>query len=187
MQSIYKTSIFKDMKKKLLLIACVLLPLLASAQTVQSGITPFIFHQAWEKVVGDNTAAAETMLKKVGYSKVGYYTPEIGFNIVYAKGCTVTVSRSGKVKSAKATANNAYASYVQIGAGTGLCYDMSVTFLSQKGAQAFISLLKKSGYRFARRDLYDWGIIENVWERPSDHWRVMQKGNTFYIDEGPCA
>ena len=175
------------MKKNLLLIACVLLPLLASAQTVQSGMTPFIFHQAWEKVEGSNVKVAESILKKAGYSKVGEYHPAIGFNIIYAKGCTVTVSRSGEVKSAKATAANGYASYVQIGAGVGMCYDMSVTFLSNKGTQAFISLLKKSGYRFARKDLYDWDIIENVWERPTDHWRVMQKGNTFYINEGPCA
>ena len=177
------------MKKIFLLIACVLLHLLARAQTVQSGITPFIFHQAWEKVEGSDIEAAEAMLKKAGYSKVGHYhyNLKIGFNIVYAKGCNVTVSRSGEVKSAKATVTNGYASYVEIGAGLGLCYDMSVTFLNKKGTQAFVSLLKKSGYRFSRRDLYDWGIIENVWERPTDYWRVMQKGNTFYIDEGPCA
>ena len=175
------------MKKRLLLITCVLLPLLASSQTVQSGMTPFIFHQAWEKVEDSDIDEAEAILKKAGYSKVGEYNLEIGFNIIYAKGCTVTVSRSGDVKAAKATETNDYASYVQIGAGVGLCYDMSVTFLSKKGAQAFVSLLKKSGYRFSRRDLYDWGIVENVWELPTNNWRIMQKGNTFYINEGPCA
>ena len=175
------------MKKFFLLITFVLLHLMATAQTVQSGMTPFIFHQAWEKVEGSNIKGAEEMLKKAGYTKVGKYNLEIGYNIIYAKGCTVTVSRSGEVKSAKATVNNGYASYVLIGSGMGMCYDMSVTFLAQKGTQAFVSLLKKSGYRFARKDLYDWGIIENVWERSSDHWRIMQKGNTFYINEGPCA
>ena len=175
------------MKKNLLLIACMLLPLLASAQTLQLGMTPFIFHQAWEKVESSNSDEAETMLRKAGYSKVGQYNREIGYNIVYAKGCTVTVSGSGDVKSAKATVNNGYASYVEIGSSVGMCYDMSITFLSKKGTQAFVSLLKKSGYRLSRKDMYDWGIIENVWERRSDHWFLMQKGNTFYINEGPCA
>ena len=39
----------------------------------------------------------------------------------------------------------------------------------------------------SRKDLYDWGKIENVWERASDRWFILQDGNTFYIDEGPCA
>ena len=175
------------MKKNILLIACMLLPLLASAQAEQLGMTPYLFHQAWENVIDSSTEEAEAILEKAGYTKVGHYNLEIGFNIVYAKGCTVTVSRSGNVKSAKATTTDGYASYVQIGAGVGMCYDMSVTFLNKKGTQAFISLLKKSKYRFARKDLFDWGVIENVWERSSDHWFVMQKGNTFYINEGPCA
>lgn len=175
------------MKKNLILITCALLYLLASAQTAQLGVTPFVFHKMWEKVEANDINGAERMLKNAGYKMVGSYHQEIGFKNIYAKGCAVTVSRSGDVKSAKATVKNGYANYVQIGAGVGMCYDMSITFLTKKGAQAFVSLLKKSDYRFARKDLYDWGILENVWERPSDNWFIMQEGNTFYINEGPCA
>ena len=76
---------------------------------------------------------------------------------------------------------------MQIGAGTGFCYDMSITFLNEKGVQAFVEMLKSSGYKMSRKDLYDWGKIENVWERASDRWFILQDGNTFYINEGPCA
>lgn len=173
--------------KRLLMIAFVLLPFMANAQTSKLGMTPYVFHQAWEKVVGNTMKDAETMLKKLGYRKVGDYQREIGFNIIYAKGCNVTVSRDGVVKSAKATTSNGYANYVEIGAGIGMCYDMSITFLSKTGVNAFVELLKKSGYRFSRKDMYDMDKIDNVWERTSDGWFLMQEKNTFYIDEGPCA
>ncbi len=175
------------MRKTLLLITCLLVCMLASAQAVKTGMTPYIFHHAWEKVQSGNVKGGEALLKRAGYSKVGEYHPEIGFNIIYAKGCTVSVSDSGQVKSAKAKDKSGYASYMQIGAGTGFCYDMSITFLNEKGVQAFVEMLKSSGYKMSRKDLYDWGKIENVWERASDRWFILQDGNTFYIDEGPCA
>lgn len=167
------------MKKNFLLIACLLLPLLASAKTEKTGITPFMLCQIWDNHGGN-------LLENAGYSMVADKHYEIGFDIYYAKGCTVSELPSGRL-SFKATVTNGYASYVNFGATVGLCYYLSVTFLSKKGAKAFVSLLKKSGFRFARKDLYDSGIIENVWELPKSHWRVMQNGNTFYINDGPCA
>ena len=173
--------------KRFLIIALVLFPFLANAQTLNSGMTPYVFQKIWDNVTGNNIDNAEKLLKKRGYRKVGHYRRAIGFNIIYAKNYTVTASHDGYVKSSKATTGSSYASYVEIGSGTGMCYDISVTFLSKSGANAFVQLLKNSSYRLSRKDLYDWGKIENVWERSTDGWFLLQKNNTFYIDEGPCA
>jgi hypothetical protein len=173
--------------KRFLIIVFVLFPLLLSAQTQSSGMTPYVFQKVWDYVTQNKINNAEALLKKRGYRKVGDYNRTIGFNKIYVKDCTVTVSNDGTVKSSRATTRSGYASYFEIGAGIGLCYDISVTFLSRTGTNAFIKLLKKSNYRFSRKDLYDWEKIDNVWQRSKDGWFLLQQHNTFYLNEGPCA
>ncbi len=170
------------MKKNILVFSCILIHLLASAKTAQLRITPSILCQIWNEM-----GCPDQTIEKAGYKLVAEKKYEIGFDKYFTYGCTISISSSGNIKSVKATVTNGYASYIEIGASIGLCYSISVTFLSKKGRQAFVSLLKKNGYRLTRKDQYDWGIIENVWERRSDNSCIMQEGNCFYINDGPCA
>lgn len=169
------------MKKFSILIIALLMPMLATAQKYPTGITPYTFNTAWGYFLEYNQegfSRAEKVLKKMGYSYVGSYTKmqtESWINHVFTRDCTVTIDADGFVKTAKATNGNKYASYIEVGPGEGMDWNMRVTFLTSTGSSYFVKLLKKSKYRFQREN--------SVWLQSSTRNNLFQNGKSFSVSD----
>ena len=170
------------MKKVSSFIVALLLPLFVSAQSLPpTGITPYTFNLVWNYMQSggyepSQLDKAERLLTNAGYHKVGKFNQPIGYNLVYAKACTVKVSSEGFVESASPNKEPGYSSYIEVGPGVGMDWGMSVTFISKKGTNAFIELLKKGEYTYH--------ATENPgWLRQSDGCYFLQRDKTFSVSD----
>ncbi|MBR3456172.1 MAG: hypothetical protein IKH26_12720 [Bacteroidaceae bacterium] len=170
------------MKKTVLSILALLLPLFLDAQSLPpTGITPYTFNIIWGYMKSGNFEPsqldkAEQLLTTARYRKVGKFDRPIGYTLVYAKACNVKMSSEGFVKSASPNKEPGFSSYIEVGPGVGMDWDMSVTFMSQKGTNAFIELLKKGQYTYY--------ATENAgWVRKSDGCYFFQHGKTFSVSD----
>lgn len=170
------------MKKVASFILVLLLPLFMNAQSLPpTGITPYTFNLVWKYMQSggyepSQLDKAEQLLTNAGYHKVGKFDQPIGYNLVYAKACNVKISNDGFVESASPNKEPGFSSYIQVGPGVGMDWGMSVTFMSKKGTNAFIELLKKGEYTFH--------ATENpVWLRKSDGCYFLQRDKTFSVSD----
>lgn len=170
------------MKKSAFLILTLILPLFLKAQSLPpTGITPYTFNIIWGYMKSGNFEPsqldkAEQLLTNAGYHKVGKFDRPIGYTLVYAKACNVKMSNDGFVKSASPNKEPGFSSYIEVGPGVGMDWDMSVTFISQKGTKAFTELLKQGQYTYHATE-------HPGWLRQSDGCYFIQNGKTFSVSD----
>lgn len=165
------------MKKTVIIILATLIPFLVAAQTYPTGITPYTFQQAWKCFAYDkDNAKADVILRKCGYKKIGTFDNAIGYNMVYSKACKVRMGSDGFVESVSPAAGSGYSSYIQVGPGVGMDWSMSVTFLSNKGTNAFANLLRETKYNHYVNE-------HNAWVQKDTHDYFIQVGKSFSVSD----
>ena len=105
------------MKKLILLIFTVLLPMWINAQEYPTGITPYSFLKSWEYLIStpNNIDKAEAILLNAGYRKIGKFKTRIAYNLIYAKACNVKVSSNGYVESTSPNSEPGFSSFIEMG------------------------------------------------------------------------
>lgn len=170
------------MKKTFLSFLIFLLPTFVVAQSLPpTGITPYTLNLFWEYMKsGTNEPAqiekAEKLLTTAGYVKVGKYDQPIGYKIVYAKACDVSMNENGEIEKVVPNKAPGYSSYIMIGPGIGMDWDMSLTFYSKKGTNAFAQLLKKAEFTY-------YSTENPGWVRQRDGRYFFQREKTFSVSD----
>ena len=158
------------MKRSTIFFMSVIMPMLLSAQTYSTGITPYTFVQIDSYFARSEWNKGEALLSKIGYTKVSEDKEQIGWSAVYCRGCNIKES-NGRITSVTPTRRDGYASYITLIVGTGFDTNLSVTFLSTTGSNYFVNLLKQTNYK----------LKGSAWIQSSTDNCIVQEGKDFFI------